>query len=76
MTSKAIKKKVIEYIDHADDRVLQAMYQMLKLYEDGEGISLMSTDQKQDVETRSALYMQGKLKTSNWMDVKKRVHSK
>jgi hypothetical protein len=75
MTSKAIKKKVIEYIDHADDRVLQAVYQMLKIYEDGESSSLMSQEQKQEVEARSSLYMQGKLKTSSWLEVKKRIRT-
>ena len=73
MTSKAIKKKVIEYINHAEDNVLEAVYKMLKIYEDNDGKSLMSSEQKIEIEKRSALYKQGKLKTSSWNDVKKRT---
>lgn len=73
MTSKAIKKKVIEYINHAEDNVLEAVYKMLKIYEDNDNKSLMSAEQKSEIDKRSALYKQGKLKTSSWNDVKKRT---
>jgi hypothetical protein len=75
MTTKAIKKKVLEYIDHADDNVLEAIYKMLKIYEDIEGKSLMSIEQKKEIEIRSSLYRQGKVKTSSWSEVKKRTRS-
>jgi hypothetical protein len=75
MTSKTIKKKVIEYINHAEDNVVEAVYKMLKIYEDSDGKSLMTTDQKSDIERRSALFRQGKLKTSSWTEVKKRARS-
>lgn len=73
MTSKTLKKKVIEYINHAEDNVVEAVYKMLKIYEDSDGKSLMSSEQKSEVERRSALLKQGKLKTSSWSDVKKRT---
>jgi Putative addiction module component len=75
MTSKAIKKKVIAYIDHADDNVLEAIYKMLKIYEDNDGKSLMSVAQKKEIENRSTLYRQGKIKTTTWSEVKKRAQS-
>lgn len=75
MTSKALKKKVIEYINHAEDNVVEAVYKMLKIYEDGEGESLMSQDQKSEIEKRSALYRESKLKTSSWREVKKRTRA-
>ena len=75
MTSKTIRKKVIEYISHAEDNVLEAVYKMLKIYEDSEGKSQMTPDQKSEIERRSTLYRQGKLKTSSWGDVKKRTSS-
>ena len=75
MTSKTIKKKVIEYINNAEDNVIEAVYKMLKIYEDSEGKSLMTTDQKAEIEKRSALYRQGKVKTSSWGDVKKRTRT-
>ena len=72
MTSKTIKKKVIEYINHAEDNVIEAVYKMLKIYEEGEGKSQMTKEQKAEVERRSALYKQGKIKASSWEEVKKR----
>lgn len=75
MTSKTIKKKVIEYINQAEDNVIEAVYKMLKIYEEGDGKSLMTPEQKSEIERRSALYKQGKLKTSSWEDVKKRTRS-
>ncbi len=73
MTSKAIKKKVIEYINHAEDNVVEAVYKMLQLYEDGDNKSLMSDEQKSEIERRSILYRQGALKSSSWTEVKKRT---
>jgi putative addiction module component (TIGR02574 family) len=70
-----MKKKVIEYINHAEDNVIEAVYKMLKIYEDSDGKSLMTTDQKLEIERRSALFRQGKLKTSSWTDVKKRART-
>ena len=75
MTSKTLKKKVIEYINHAEDNVLEAVYKMLKIYEDSEGKSMMTDEQKSEIENRSALYKQGKIKASSWTDVKKRTKS-
>lgn len=37
--------------------------------------SLMSAEQKIEIERRSVLYKQGKLKTSSWSQVKKRVRA-
>jgi len=75
MTSKAIRKKVIEYINHAEDNVLEAVYKMLKIYEDSDGKSLMTSEQKSEIDNRSASYKQGKLKTSSWSEVKKRTRT-
>ncbi len=75
MTSKTIRKKVIEYINHAEDNVLEAVYKMLKIYEDADGKSKMTSSQKAEIERRSALFQQGKLKTSSWTEVKKRTRS-
>ncbi len=75
MTTKTIKKKVIEYINHAEDDVIEAVYKMLKIYEDSDGKSLMSTSQKSEIEKRSTLYKSGKLRTSSWSDVKKRTRN-
>lgn len=75
MTSKALRKKVIEYINHAEDNVVEAVYKMLRIYEDGDSKSHMTTEQKSEIERRSGLYRQGKLQTSSWSEVKKRTKS-
>ena len=75
MTSTAIRKKVHQYVDDAEDKVLEAMYSMLKIYVDDGGESLMSREQKSEIDKRSKLYRQGKLKTSTWEEVKKRTRS-
>ncbi len=75
MSSKILKKKVIEYINRAEDNVIEAVYKMLKIYEDGDSNSLMISEQKSEIEKRSALFKQGKLKTSSWAEVKKRTRA-
>ena len=72
MTAKAIKNKVIEYINNADEQVIEAVYKILKLYEDADSKSLMSTAQKKEIDKRSLLFKQGKVSTSTWEEVKKR----
>jgi putative addiction module component (TIGR02574 family) len=48
---------------------------MLKIYEDSDGKSLMTSEQKSEIERRSALYRQGKLKTTSWNELKKRTRT-
>jgi hypothetical protein len=68
-----MRKKVIEYVNHADDNVLELVYKMLKMYEDDDDSSLLDKFQKEEVENRSTLMKAGKLKTSLWKDVKKKA---
>lgn len=70
MTSNVLRKKVIEYVNHADENVLELVYKMLKVYEGDDGSSLMSNSQKEEAEHRTALLKTGKLKTSTWNEVK------
>ncbi|MBI4945896.1 MAG: addiction module protein [Bacteroidetes bacterium] len=73
MTTTAIRKKVHQYVDEAEDKVLEAMYGMLKIYVDAGEESMMSKEQKNEIDKRSKLFRQGKLKTSTWEEVKKRT---
>ena len=75
MTTTAIRKKVHQYVDEAEEKVLEAMYQMLKLYVDEGSESLMSKEQKTEIDKRGKLYRQGKLKTSSWEEVKQRTRA-
>lgn len=70
-----MKKKVMEYINHAEDNVIEAVYKMLKIYEDSENKSSMTSEQKAEIERRSILYKQGALKAFSWNEVKKRTKS-
>lgn len=74
MTTNTMRKKVIEYVNHADENVLEVVYKMLRVYE-GDNTSLMNQAQKDEVEKRTTLFKQGKLKTSTWSEVKKKAHS-
>jgi putative addiction module component (TIGR02574 family) len=75
MTTTAIRKKIHKYVDAMEEDMLEAMYQMLKLHVDESSTSLMSKEQKSELEKRSKLYRQGKLKASSWEDVKQRVRA-
>jgi|JI10StandDraft_1071094.scaffolds.fasta_scaffold536035_2 hypothetical protein len=73
MASATIRKKVIDYINNAEDNVLEVVYKMLQMYEEGDGKGLMTKVQKNEIEKRATLLRQGKLKTSSWQEVKKRA---
>ena len=73
MASATIRKKVISYINNADDHVLEVVYKMLKMYEEGDGKGLMSKVQQKEIEKRATLLRQGKIKTTSWDEVKKRT---
>ena len=75
MTKTALKKKVHQYIDSAEGEVLEAIYKMLRLYNDDGGESLMSAAQKTEVEKRAKDFRNGKLKTFTWSEVKKNARA-
>ena len=71
MTTTALRKKVIEYVNHAEPNVLEAVYKILQVIEGDDKTSVLSREQKMELEKRSALYKAGKLKTYSWEEVKK-----
>ena len=75
MTTSSIRKKVHQYVDEAESNVLEAIYNMLKIYVDEDGKSLMSKAQKVEIDKRARDYREGKLKTASWEEVKKRTRS-
>ena len=75
MTTSSIRKKVHQYVDEAESNVLEAIYNMLKIYVDDDGKSLMSKTQKVEINKRAREYREGKLKTASWEEVKKRTRS-
>ena len=75
MTTTAIRKKVHQYVDDVEEKVLEAIYHMLKIYVDEGSESLMTKEQKSEIEKRGKLYRQGKLKISSWEEVKQRTRA-
>ena len=75
MTTTAIRKKVHQYIDDAEENVLEAIYRMLKIYVDDGNESLMTKEQKKEIDKRSRLFRQGKLKASSWEEVRQKTRA-
>ncbi len=75
MTANTMRKKVIEYVNHADENVLEVVYKMLKIYEGDGDSSLLSKSQKAEVENRTTLLNEGKLKLTTWSEVKRKARS-
>ncbi|MBI2966515.1 MAG: addiction module protein [Bacteroidetes bacterium] len=48
---------------------------MLKLYAGDDNQSMLSDEQKKELDRRSKLYHQGKLKASSWEEVKQRTRA-
>ena len=60
MTTTAIRKKVHQYIDHAEENVLEVVYKMLKLYSQDE--SMLTNAQKHELDKTLSEHKAGKLK--------------
>ncbi len=75
MTATAIRTKVHKYIDEADIKVLEVIYQLLEVYRQSNS-SLMTQEQQKEVLKRSELYKQGKVKGYSMTEARKRVKQK
>ena len=73
MRVATLRKKVHQYLDDADEKVLEVVYQMMKRYSAESIESNLTDEQKEELERRTELYLQGKIKTVPWEDVKKRA---
>ena len=64
MTTTKIRQKVMEYINNADERILNAVYAMLKEYEGmPAGKSVLSEKQYEIIEGRWKNHKSGKSKS-------------
>lgn len=75
MTTTAIRAKVHKYIDEADIKVLEVVYQLLEVYRQSNS-SLLTEEQQKEVLKRSALYKAGKIKGYTLAEARKRVKQK
>ncbi len=72
MTRTALRKKVHHYIDTVDDSLLEVVYNLFRLYIE-EDESLLTKEQKAELDKRAELYRAGKLKTFSWKEVKEKA---
>lgn len=75
MTTTAIRSKVHKYVDEADIKVLEVVYQLLEVYRQGNS-SLLTNQQQKEVLKRSALYKAGKMKGYSLTEARKLVKQK
>lgn len=75
MTTTAIRTKVHKYIDEADIKVLEVVYQLLEVYRQSNS-SLLTEEQQKEVLKRSAMYKAGKIKGYSLSEARKRVKQK
>jgi len=75
MTTTAIRSKVHKYIDEADSKVLEVVYQLLEVYRQNNS-SLLSKEQQKEVLKRSASYKAGKTKGYSLAEARKLVKQK
>ncbi|MDX2174438.1 MAG: hypothetical protein SFY56_15150 [Bacteroidota bacterium] len=75
MTTTAIRTKVHKYIDEADIKVLEVVYQLLEVYRQRNS-SLLTEEQQKEVLKRSALYKAGKIKGYSLAEARKRLKQK
>ena len=75
MTTSAIRSKVHKYIDEADNKVLEVVYQLLEVYRQSNS-SLLTDEQQKEVLKRSALYKAGKIKGYSLPEARKLVKQK
>ena len=75
MTSSAIRAKVHQYIDEADDKLLEVVYQLMEAYRQHNATAL--TDEQQiKVLQRIESYKVGKVKGYAITEARKRVKEK
>ncbi|MBI4931540.1 MAG: addiction module protein [Bacteroidetes bacterium] len=74
MTTTAIRKKVHQYIDEAEENVLEVVYKVLKLHSGEE--SILSDAQKQELDKTLAEHKAGKLKYYSLEQAQSAVYGK
>lgn len=75
MTTAAIRSKVHKYIDEADIKVLEVVYQLLEVYRQNSP-GVLTNEQQKEVLKRSASYKSGKAKGYSVAAARKRVKQK
>jgi putative addiction module component (TIGR02574 family) len=74
MTTTVIKNKLHNYIDNAEQKKLKAIYTMLE--SEIEATSMLSEEQKKELDFRLDEYMKGKSKSYSWDEAIKKIKAK
>jgi hypothetical protein len=75
MAQTNIRKKVHQYLDEADNNILEVVYKLLEVYRNT-NTSLLSEEQQREVLKRSALYKQGKSEGISLSEARKKIQGK
>lgn len=75
MTTRSIRTKVHKYIDEADIKALEVVYQLLEVYHQTNG-SALSEEQQKEVLKWSTSYKSGKSKGYSLSDARKQIKQK
>jgi len=74
MTTVKIRQKVFDYINNADERILKAVYAMLKEYEEApDERSVLTDEQYKEMERRLRNHKNGKSKSYSVKEVRQYV---
>jgi hypothetical protein len=76
MTTSTLRKKILSKIETSDEDVLQVVYNILNLYNDADNKSMLSVEQKLELDSRSKLLANGKLKKVSLVEVNKKISKK
>lgn len=76
MTTSTLKKKILSKIETSDNDVLQVVYNILNLYNDADNKSMLSVEQKLELDNRSKLLSSGKLKKVSLDEANKKISRK
>jgi hypothetical protein len=76
MTTSTLRKKILSKIETSDDDVLQVVYNILNLYNDEDNKSMLSVEQKLELDNRSKLLANGRLKKVILDEVNKKISKK
>jgi hypothetical protein len=76
MKTVALRKKIIDKIENSDTQVLQIVLNILSLYNDGEGYSAMTDDQKMELDKRAILLEKGLIKKRSFKSVNKSIEDR
>ena len=74
MTTRLIKQQLHQYIDNAEQRKLKAIYTMLE--SEMQADTLLTVEQKKELDFRLDEYMKGKTKSYSWEQAISKIKGK